>query len=50
MASETVQDRLIYKTFSIPEARVAGATACAKGLQVAEDGSQEAPTRIALAI
>jgi len=35
---------------STSEAIVAGATASAKGLQVAEDGSQEAPTRIALAI
>jgi hypothetical protein len=37
---------------SSPEARVAGATAYARGLQVTEDGSQkeEAPTRIALAI
>ena len=37
---------------SSPEAKVAGATASARGLQVAEDGSQkeEAPTRIALAI
>jgi len=35
---------------SSPEARVAGATACAKGLQVAEDGSQEAPISIACAI
>jgi DNA polymerase II large subunit len=36
---------------SSPEARVVGATASARGLQIAEDGSQkEAPTRIALAI
>jgi hypothetical protein len=35
---------------SSPEARVAGATASAKGLQAAADGSQEAPSSIACAI
>jgi hypothetical protein len=35
---------------STSEAIVAGATASAKGLQVAEDGSQEAPISIVCAI
>ena len=35
---------------SSPEARVTGATASARGLQVAEEGTQEAPTHIPLAI